>query len=686
MLLSHLNQIYRRLAPNRPASTCPRTSSNRKRLCRLEPLEDRCLLSVTSFQPPELPIYGPVQAPLQPRTFPLEKEKPFVIDWTEVQASMTSKDLLFQQDAATGGDGVTNYYAVITGISDYPGVDNDLDYAALDAQELRDTLLTGTNWRPENIMMLKDSDATTAAVVAAIQQMGSMADADDVFLFYYSGHGTQVTDQAPYDESDSLDEALITYDFATSGVLSDDLLLSVINSLPTDDFLVILDCCQSTGDFASAKDTIASGIAADLFTTTTTTTTTTDLTTKNYDPGQGLVITACAEGELSGEVDSVEHGIFTYNVLEGLKGWADSNDDGWVSAEECFDFAEYSAVIQNPAAHPTLFDYHTGDLPLIQLASEMPDVVYYEDFSTMPSGWVTADSDVDGNTWGWAEDETMFLMLNPWFSIAYPEDGLGSNVIDCTGYENLFLRMDHSVTSSAYLELDLDLIDSVEQRTTVWSETLFESYDLNVTVDISDIAAGDSAVSLEWWFMGEVYPGEAAMWELIDIELRASDTKDVRVSILDQGIENGSPVRARVDVLAAPLTDLVITLESGDENEVTTPTTVTILAGETTAEFNLIMADDTLCDGTQNIMITASAVGYQAGTDTIEILDDEPERIPGDINLDGYVNASDITILAGNWQSALGTWTTGDLNGDGHVDASDVTILAGNWQASVYDV
>ncbi|MGD9127583.1 MAG: dockerin type I repeat-containing protein, partial [Planctomycetia bacterium] len=53
----------------------------------------------------------------------------------------------------------------------------------------------------------------------------------------------------------------------------------------------------------------------------------------------------------------------------------------------------------------------------------------------------------------------------------------------------------------------------------------------------------------------------------------------------------------------------------------------------------------------------------------------------GDANGDGQVDASDATILAGNWQASGATWSMGDFNGDGSVDASDATILAGNWQA-----
>jgi hypothetical protein len=56
-------------------------------------------------------------------------------------------------------------------------------------------------------------------------------------------------------------------------------------------------------------------------------------------------------------------------------------------------------------------------------------------------------------------------------------------------------------------------------------------------------------------------------------------------------------------------------------------------------------------------------------------------RIPGDANEDGVVDASDATILAGNWQATGASWGMGDFNGDGKVNASDATILAGNWQA-----
>jgi uncharacterized delta-60 repeat protein len=56
--------------------------------------------------------------------------------------------------------------------------------------------------------------------------------------------------------------------------------------------------------------------------------------------------------------------------------------------------------------------------------------------------------------------------------------------------------------------------------------------------------------------------------------------------------------------------------------------------------------------------------------------------LPGDVNLDGAVNGSDFSILAGNFGKTGMTYGQGDLNGDGRVDGSDFSILAGNFGKS----
>jgi hypothetical protein len=58
----------------------------------------------------------------------------------------------------------------------------------------------------------------------------------------------------------------------------------------------------------------------------------------------------------------------------------------------------------------------------------------------------------------------------------------------------------------------------------------------------------------------------------------------------------------------------------------------------------------------------------------------ELAALPGDANLDGKVDVSDLGILAANYGTTAGaTWDKGDFNGDGKVDVSDLGILAANY-------
>jgi hypothetical protein len=74
--------------------------------------------------------------------------------------------------------------------------------------------------------------------------------------------------------------------------------------------------------------------------------------------------------------------------------------------------------------------------------------------------------------------------------------------------------------------------------------------------------------------------------------------------------------------------------------------------------------------------------GLYRGDDTVCADSPAPCQCPGDLNGDGSCNASDFTILAGQFGQGdpdCRTRSQGDLNCDGVVNASDFTILAGNF-------
>ncbi|KAJ1544275.1 Ca(2+)-dependent cysteine protease, partial [Cladochytrium tenue] len=83
-------------------------------------------------------------------------------------------------------------------------------------------------------------------VLAAMRWLVADARAGDHFFFHYSGHGCQVKD-TDGDEVDGMDEAILPVDYTTAGVITDDLMHSIMcASLPWGSFMTALfDCCHS---------------------------------------------------------------------------------------------------------------------------------------------------------------------------------------------------------------------------------------------------------------------------------------------------------------------------------------------------------------------------------------------------------------------------------------------------------
>ena len=151
-----------------------------------------------------------------------------------------------------GGGRPDAKYALLVGISDYPGDDDDLSSPAADARIMRDVLVDTFEYDPANVMMVLDQDATRDHIINAFLRHLGQAGPNGTALFYYSGHGTQLDKNLglgrPLDpeDGDDLDEALYVagYDGSSSLILDDELGY-LLDQLSTDRTLVILDSCNS---------------------------------------------------------------------------------------------------------------------------------------------------------------------------------------------------------------------------------------------------------------------------------------------------------------------------------------------------------------------------------------------------------------------------------------------------------
>jgi hypothetical protein len=141
--------------------------------------------------------------------------------------------------AVRGGQRV---FAVMVGISDYQGEGNDLPLTDEDATKLEQTLRSQGLLNPASVT-LTNAEGTLAGVRRAFASVAAQAGPDDVFLFFYSGHGGQERGQTSATEPDGMDETLTLYD----GDLTDDELGRLFGTVRARLSLAVLDSCFSGG-------------------------------------------------------------------------------------------------------------------------------------------------------------------------------------------------------------------------------------------------------------------------------------------------------------------------------------------------------------------------------------------------------------------------------------------------------
>jgi len=149
--------------------------------------------------------------------------------------------------AASGEAG--RVWGLFAGITDYPGSANDLPECANDARKLAEAVRNQGNMPSSQEFLLTDAQATTANIRQAMQTIASRIRPDDVFVFFYSGHGGQTDNSQDSRELDQRDEYMLLHD----GRLMDDEMGRLFDAIESRVSLVAIDACFAGG---FAKDII----------------------------------------------------------------------------------------------------------------------------------------------------------------------------------------------------------------------------------------------------------------------------------------------------------------------------------------------------------------------------------------------------------------------------------------------
>ncbi len=225
---------------------------------------------------------------------------------------------------------VANKYAVIIGIGNYEDDDiPDLRYSRKDAESLY-ALITEPQvggFPKENVRLLVDEQATLKAIKSTIGSwLARIVKPQDMVLLFYSGHGGVDSDPSG-EESDGLNKYIISYDAELSDLYSTALLNSelsiMLDRVRSNQFIFLIDCCHSGGATSGVSEIkTLSTIKADIY--------------KQLASQGRVVISASLPEQVSFEVSRLGHGIFTYHLLDGLRGKADIDQNLLVSLMETY--------------------------------------------------------------------------------------------------------------------------------------------------------------------------------------------------------------------------------------------------------------------------------------------------------------------------------------------------------------
>lgn len=200
-------------------------------------------------------------------------------------------------------------FAISVGVADYGGNTSNLTDTDTDASKLFTRLEELGVLHPASIL-LTNQEATLPEFRRAFAEVARQAGPDDVFLFFFSGHGTQEDDPTDTAELDGRDEQLV---FGDGEELLDDELAQMFGQVRAGTSMVVLDACFSGG---FERDVITRPNMMGLFSSEE------DLTS--------LVASEFSAG-----------GYLARFFSDGIGGRADDNDDGNVTAGELVSYLRY---------------------------------------------------------------------------------------------------------------------------------------------------------------------------------------------------------------------------------------------------------------------------------------------------------------------------------------------------------
>lgn len=250
-------------------------------------------------------------------------------------------------------------FAVIVGVSEYKYTDaglKNLSFADDDAQAIAAFLQTpaGGSFSSGDIKLLVNQDASLLAVRSALMDTAKRAKTEDLIFIFIAGHGAP-DPLAPQNLYFLMADTKVV-DMSRTAFPMSELKQILDTQVSAQRVIALIDTCHSAGINQKTQSLVSGrqleqegdeNNISNFF-----------LTNQLFKQTGRAIITSSDVNEVSQESSKWgNHGVFTWALLDGLKGKADLNGDGFITAGEIFQYTranvqKATSFQQNPLALP----------------------------------------------------------------------------------------------------------------------------------------------------------------------------------------------------------------------------------------------------------------------------------------------------------------------------------------------
>jgi hypothetical protein len=232
--------------------------------------------------------------------------------------------------------------ACIIGVGEYKYLP-DLPATVYDAQSLAETLKNCGYGEQGAVQSITGSQATIVNIRGALEALSVNSERETTTLIYFSGHGGRGR------VNDNWETFLCTRETNPGDLLSTAIsgttFSNIVATIPSEKILIFIDAChaggsivlKSTDETPKWKPGLPTGYL------------------KRLSEGSGRVVIA------SSKSDQVSHvrpqgdlSVFTWHLLQGLQGKADTNNDSLIRILDLFTYVSEMVKAEKPSQEPVL--------------------------------------------------------------------------------------------------------------------------------------------------------------------------------------------------------------------------------------------------------------------------------------------------------------------------------------------